>query len=86
MDDEGDVITGRHGQHLSLDAELQLSRWQQGAGVLLSALLFIHTPLTQVGDHLTVPETERHTQTYTHTLKQVLIFIVININISLKCL
>ena len=40
MDDEGDVITRRHGQHLSLDAELQLSRWQQGAGVLLSALLF----------------------------------------------
>ena len=58
MDYEGDVITGRHGQHLPLDAHPQAPGWQQRAGVLLGALLLVHSPLAHVGDHLSVPATQ----------------------------
>lgn len=54
MDDERDVITGRHGQHLPFDADLQAFRGQQGAVVLLGALLFVQSTFTHIGDCLPV--------------------------------
>lgn len=41
VDNECDVITGRHGQHLPFDGDPQSLRGQQRAVVLLGALLFI---------------------------------------------
>lgn len=41
VDDERDVIAGRHRQHLPFDADLQAFRRQKRAAVLLGALLFV---------------------------------------------
>lgn len=54
MDDECDVITRRHSQQLPLDADLQPFRGQQGAVVLLGALLFVESAFTHIGHHLPV--------------------------------
>lgn len=54
MDDECDVITRSHGQHLPFDGDLQAFRGQQRAVVLLGALLFVKSTFTHVGHHLPV--------------------------------
>lgn len=54
VDDECDVITGRHCQHLSFDAQLQSFRRQQRTHVLFGALLFVYPSLTAIRDHLPV--------------------------------
>lgn len=61
MDDEGDVITRRHSQHLAFDADLQTFRGKQRAAVLLGALLLVQSSLAQVGHHLPVAETQHRT-------------------------
>lgn len=61
MDDEGDVITRRHSQHLPLYTQLEASGRQQRTGVLLGALLLVHSPLTHVGHNLPVPATQHRT-------------------------
>lgn len=61
VNNEGDVITWHHRQHLPFDAHLQSSGGQQRAGVLFGALLFVQPPLTHVRYHLLVPETAQET-------------------------
>lgn len=41
MDDEGDVVTWSDRQHLTFDPHLQPPGGQQGAAVLLGALLLV---------------------------------------------